>query len=124
MKYLKYALVFFFVVDAMMFLLSQIRPDFFVSALPQFDIESAENTYPRLVGVLFLALGLARLYGGLYINEKGAFILFMWSWIIELVYTVIEIVHEQFIFSENIMAFVLAPLMFIWSLSYYRKTFA
>jgi len=124
MKYLKYALIFFFVVDAMMFLFSQINPDLFVSVLPQFNIESADNTYPRLVGVLFLALGIARLYGGLYIKEKGAFIVSIWSWIIELGYTVIEIFQEQFIFSENIMAFVLAPLMLIWSLSYYRKSFA
>jgi len=124
MKYLKYALIFFFVVDAMMFLMSQISPEFFVSALPQFDIQSTDNTYPRLVGILFLALGLARLYGGLYINEKGAFIVSMWSWIIELVYTTIEIFHKQFVFSENIMAFVLAPLMLIWSISYYRKTFS
>jgi hypothetical protein len=86
MKPLKYALIFFFAVDAMMFLVSQASPDLFVSLLPQFDMESAGNTYPRLVGFLFLMLGLARLYGAVFIKEKGAIVLSMWSWIVELAY--------------------------------------
>ncbi|MGI9552369.1 MAG: hypothetical protein ACR2MT_14305 [Aurantibacter sp.] len=123
MKYLKYALIFFFVIDFLMFVIAQFDPELFVSFLPQFNLESVDNTYPRLVGVLFLALGLARLYGGLYIREKGAFIVSMWSWVVELIYTISELLHGQFIATENIVGLVLAPLMLIWSLHYYKKTF-
>ena len=62
MKALRYALFFFVVIDATIFLAFQIKPEILLSVLPQFDIESAGGAYPRLVGVLFLALGLARLY--------------------------------------------------------------
>ncbi|MEX0274260.1 MAG: hypothetical protein AB3N16_07780 [Flavobacteriaceae bacterium] len=123
MKYLKYALIFFFVVDILIFLISQINPEFLVTLLPQFDLESVDNAYPRLVGVLFLALGLARLYGGLYINEKGAFIVSMWSWVVELVYTLSELFRSQFVVGENIAGLVMAPLMLIWSLMYFTKNF-
>jgi hypothetical protein len=123
MKHLKYALIFFFIIDISIFLLSQISPELMLSYLPQFDIESAGGTYPRLVGILFLTLGIARLYGGLYIKEKGAFIVSMWSWVVELIYTFSELLHGQFIASENIAGLVLAPLMLIWSLVYFRKTF-
>lgn len=123
MKALKYALFFFFAVDVMMFILFQTNPALLLRALPQFDIESSGGAYPRLVGLLFLALGLARLYGGLFIHEKGAFIVSMWSWLIELIYTVSELIQGQFILSENLMALILAPAMFAWSLSYYIKTF-
>ena len=123
MKYLKNALIFFFAIDISMFIMSQVAPGLFVSLLPQFNIESTDNIYPRAVGTLFLMLGLARLYGGLYINEKGALIVSMWSWIVELVYTIIEIFHGQFIITENVMAVVLAPLMLAWSVVYYKKTF-
>jgi len=123
-KYLKYALIFFFVVDALIFLMSQVNPELLLTFLPQFNIESVENTYPRLVGILFLALGLARLYGGLYINEKGAFIVSMWSWVIELIYTISEICYGQFVVSENLAGLVLAPIMLIWSVIYFNKTFA
>ena len=123
MKKLKYALIFFFIVDFLIFIISQINPEFLVTVLPQFNIESADNTYPRLVGVLFFALGLARLYGGLYIKEKGAFIVSMWSWVVELIYTVSELLHGQFIAMENIAGLLLAPLMLIWSIIYFRKTF-
>ena len=68
-------------------------------------------------------LGLARLYGGLFIHERGAFVVSMWSWVVELVYTCTELARGQFIFSENIVALALAPLMLGWSLAYYRQTF-
>ncbi len=123
MKYLKYALIFFFAVDIAIFFISQFSPELLVEFLPQFNIESAGHTYPRLVGILFLALGLARLYGGLYIKEKGAFIVSMWSWVVELIYTISELSHGQFILSENLMAIILAPLMLILSLLYFKKTF-
>jgi hypothetical protein len=122
-KNLKYALIFFFVVDISMFLASQVTPDMFVSLLPQFDIESTGNTYPRLVGLLFLMLGLTRLYGGLNIEEKGAVAVSIWSWVVELAYVTTEIFRGHFTFSENVVTFVLAPLMFAWSVSYYRKAF-
>lgn len=124
MKYLKYVLIFFFAVDIAVFIISQFNPSLLIEFLPQFDIESVGNTYPRLVGVLFLALGIARLYGGLYIKEKGAFIVSMWSWAVELVYTISELLHGQFIASENIAGLVLAPLMLILSLLYFRKKFS
>lgn len=123
MKYLKYALIFFFVVDLLIFFLSQFSPEMLIILLPQFAIDSVANAYPRLVGVLFLALGLARLYGGLYMNEKGAFMLSMWSWVVELVYTISELARGTFQVSENLMALVLAPIMLIWSIVYYRRTF-
>ncbi len=123
MKALKYALFFFFVVVVTMFILFQTHPALLLSALPQFDIDSAGGAYPRLVGILFLALGLARLYGGLFMHQKGAFVVSMWSWVIEIIYTISELIHGQFTLIENMMALILAPLMFIWSLSYYLKTF-
>jgi len=123
MKYLKPALILFFCVDTLMFLVYQTAPDILATALPQFDIESAGGAYPRLVGNLFLMLGLARLYGGLFMHQQGAFIVSMWSWVVELIYTGTELAHGQFILSENIVALVLAPLMLGWSLVYYQKTF-
>jgi hypothetical protein len=123
MRYLRYALIFFFVVDVRMFLVYQTAPELLATVLPQFNIETLGNTYPRLVGNLFLMLGLARLYGGLCIQEKGAFTVSMWSWVVELIYTVTELLHGQFALSENVMALVLAPLMLGWSLFYYKKTF-
>jgi len=123
MKYLKYALIFFFVVDVSIFLVSQVAPVALVTLLPQFNIESAGSTYPRLVGVLFLALGLARLYGALYIEEKGAVAVSMWSWVVELTYVVTELFHGQFAISENLATLVLAPLMLAWSFYYYRNAF-
>ena len=124
MKYLKHALIFFFVVDVSIFVMSQAAPSMLVTLLPQFDIESAGNTYPRLVGFLFLSLGLARLYGGLYIQERGALIVSMWSWVVELAYVFAELIQGPFIVSENIATFVLAPLILGWSLLYYRKAFS
>jgi len=47
----------------------------------------------------------------------------MWSWVVELIYTVTELRRGQFALSENVMALVLAPLMLGWSLVYYKKTF-
>ncbi len=124
MKYLKHLLIFFFVVDLIIFLVSQTKPDLLVSLLPQFDIESVGNTYPRLVGILFLALGLMRLYGGLFIKEKGAFIVSIWSWIVELIYTISELIRGEFIVIENLLGLIFAPLMLIWSLVYFKKTFS
>jgi len=123
MKYLKYVLVFFFIVDVLIFLIAQVNPELLVEFLPQFNLESVDNAYPRLVGVLFLILGLSRLYGGLYIKEKGAFVVSMWSWIVELTYTISELIHGQFSVIENIMALVLAPIMLLWSFMYFKRTF-
>ena len=123
MKKLQYALYFFFVVDTLIFFTSQFNSEFLVQFLPQFNIESEGSSYPRLVGVLFLILGIARLYGGLYIKEKGAFVVSMWSWVVELIYTISEIVNGLFIPSENVVGLVLAPLMLIWSIVYYRNEF-
>ena len=123
MKYLKYALIFFFIVDLLIFLMAQLNPELLVTLLPQFDLTSGNHTYPRLVGILFLALGLARLYGGLFIQEKGAFIVSIWSWIVELIYTISELFRGQFSVDENMMALVLAPVMLVWSLVYFKKTF-
>lgn len=107
-----------------MFLASQTRPEFLVGYLPQFDIVSVDNTYPRLVGVLFLMLGLARLYGAIYIMEKGAFTVSMWSWVVELIYTISELLRSNFMLAENLMGLTLAPLMLLWSLHHYRRNFS
>ena len=123
MKYLRYALVFVFVVDVSIFLTSLVDPDLLFKLLPQFEVESTGYTYPRLVGVFFLMLGLARLYGATHITEKGAFSLSIWSWVVELIWTITEIVHGQFAASENLVALVVAPLMLVWSVSYFNKTF-
>lgn len=66
-------------------------------------------------------LGLARFYGALYIDQSGAFALSMWSWVVELVYTISELFHGQFILTEIILGLFLAPLMLIWSARYFRK---
>jgi hypothetical protein len=123
MRYLKHALIFFAVVDFSIFLVYQINPGLFTTLLPQFNIESTGNTYQRLVGNVFLMLGLARLYGAIYINEKGAITVSMWSWVVELTYTITEIFHGHFIIIENVAGLVFAPLMLAWTLIYYRKTF-
>ncbi|APD05584.1 hypothetical protein UJ101_00031 [Flavobacteriaceae bacterium UJ101] len=123
MKYLKYVLIIFFIVDSLIFLISQINPELLLSLLPQFDLNTLDNTYIRTVGVLFLMLGLARLYGGVYLHEKGALIISMWSWIVELIYVITEIFYDKFLIDENILSLVIAPLMFIWSLFYYIKSF-
>jgi hypothetical protein len=100
--------------------MSQINSKMVTTLLPQFNIESADNAYPRLVGILFLALGLARLYGGMYFEEKGAIIVSMWSWVVELIYVTTELFRGQFILSENVVTLILAPLMLIWTLYYYK----
>ncbi len=69
--------IFFFAIDIAIFFMSQFNSKLMVEFLPQFNKKSVDNTYPRLVGILFIALGLARLYGYLYINEKGIFIVSM-----------------------------------------------
>jgi hypothetical protein len=120
---LKYVLIFFGVIDISIFLLSQTAPETLVSLLPQFDVESVGNTYPRSIGAMFLMIGLVRLYGGLFIHQKSAFVLSIWSWVVELTHVVTEIMHAQFAVSENLVALVGAPLVLIWSLAYYRKNF-
>ena len=124
LKYLKYALVGFALVDFVIFIAAQVSPTTLVGLLPQFDIESENNSYPRLVGVLFLMLGLARLYGALHMNEQGAFAVSMWSWVVELIYTTSELLRGQFVLTENLLGLILAPLMLIWSIQYYRIKFA
>lgn len=47
----------------------------------------------------------------------------IWSWVVELTYTVGEILRGQFALSSNLMALVLAPAMLVWSLLYYRSVF-
>ena len=121
MRYLKHALIFFAVVDVLIFVVSQANPELLVRLQPQFDLESVDNTYPRLVGILFLMLGLARFYGAMYIDQQGALIVSMWSWVVELIYTITEILHGQFVTAENLMALFFAPLMLGWSLAYFRK---
>ncbi|MEM7180663.1 MAG: hypothetical protein AAF518_07110 [Spirochaetota bacterium] len=121
MKYLKGALIFFAIVDFAMFLVYQSNPDLLAPFLPQFNLQSTDHIYQRLVGNLFLMLGLARLYGALYLHEKGAIIVSMWSWVVELVYTSTELAHGQFMLVENIMALVLAPAMLFWSFTFYKK---
>lgn len=123
MNKLKYALIFFSVVDFAIFFMSQIAPDLLVSNLPQFNIESTDNTYPRLVGILFLMLGLARLYGGFFMHEKGAVLLSIWSWVVELIYICSELFIGPFIIAENVATLVLAPLMLVWSIFFYKNTF-
>jgi len=119
---LKYVLFFFFFVDILIFISSQLSPNLFVSVMPQFNVESINNSYPRLVGILFLMLGIVRLYGGLYIHDKGVFQLALISWVVEFVYVLIEIIRGQFVFQENILVFVACILMFTWSLLLYRKS--
>ena len=121
MRYLKHALIFFAAADLLMFLASQVNPELLVRLLPQFDVESTGHGYTRLVGILFLMLGIARFYGGVYIDQRGAFVVSIWSWAIELIYTVTEILRGLFAVSENLLALVLAPLMLAWSLAYYRQ---
>ena len=47
MNYLKYALLFVFAIELSMFAMSQFNPEYFVSTLPQFNVESVDYTYPR-----------------------------------------------------------------------------
>jgi hypothetical protein len=93
-----------------------------VFVLTMFYFSSNKNI-KLIIGILFLILGLARLYGGLYIKEKGAFIVSMWSWVVEFIYTISELFHGQFIASENIAGLVMTHLMLVWSLIYFNRTF-
>lgn len=124
MKYLKQALIFFFIVDIIIFFVYQINPDLMVLFFPQFDLKISGNAYPRLVGILALALGMMRLYGALYIHEKGALIVSLSSWIVELVYIVSEIMRGQFTIIENLLGLIVAPLMIVWTMLYFRKYFS
>jgi hypothetical protein len=43
--------------------------------------------------------------------------------VVELIYTVSELLHGEFVLAENVVGLVLAPLMLGWSLVYYRRAF-
>jgi hypothetical protein len=123
MKVLKYTLISIAIFDLTLFLISQFNTDLFVSMSPQIHITNGDYNYPRLVGFLMLSLGLPRLYGGLFIKEKGAFIASIWSWVIELVWVIAFIMYGTTNVEENLMPLLLAPCFIIWSIIYYRKNF-
>ena len=90
---------------------------------PQIHVTDGDYNYPRLAGFLILSLGVLRLYGGLFIKEKGAFIASIWSWVIELVWIIAFIMYGASTLEESIMSLVLTPAFIIWSIIYYRKNF-
>jgi hypothetical protein len=121
LKYLKYALYFFFLIDLLIFLSSQFAPELFLSISPQFNLGGPSFSYPRLVGVLFLMIGIVRLYGGIFIHEKGAFQLATISWGIEISYILIEVVRGQFDLKQNIAVLLACFFMLVWSVYLYRR---
>ena len=52
---------------------------------------SIDPKFPRLVGCFFLILGLARMHGGLFIEEKGSYRLALISWFIEILFYATEV---------------------------------
>ena len=123
MKPLKYTLIFIAIFDLILFSLSQFNTELFVSMSPQIHVTDGDYNYPRLAGFLILSLGVLRLYGGLFIKEKGAFIASIWSWVIELVWIIAFIMYGASTLEESIMSLVLTPAFIIWSIIYYRKNF-
>ncbi len=123
MKPLKYTLIFIAIFDLILFSLSQFNTELFVSMSPQIHVTDGDYNYPRVAGFLILSLGVLRLYGGLFIKEKGAFIASIWSWVIELVWIIAFIMYGASTLEESIMSLVLTPAFIIWSIIYYRKNF-
>ena len=123
MKTLKYTLIIVAIFDVILFLISQFNPELFLSISPQIHITGEDYSYPKLVGYLILSLGLPRLYGGLFIKEKGAFIASIWSWVIELIWVVSGIFYGMSSLNENLIPIILAPLLILWSILYYRNNF-
>ena len=72
------------VFDIGLFALSQINADLFSTIFKFCNGKSPE--FGRTVGFMFLALGICRLHGGLHPNEKGAYRVFLWSFIVEVLY--------------------------------------
>lgn len=122
LKSLKYALFFFFLIDLFIFLSSQFAPELFLSISPQFNLGGANFSYPRLVGVLFLMIGIVRLYGGLFIHEKGAFQLGIISWGVEISFILIEVCRGQFTFKQNVAVLLACFFMLVWSVYLYRRS--
>ena len=121
LKSLKYALFFFFLIDLFIFLSSQFAPELFLSISPQFNLGGGNFSYPRLVGILFLMIGIVRLYGGLFIHEKGAFQLGIISWGVEISFILIEVCRGQFTFKQNIAVLLACFFMLVWSVYLYRR---
>lgn len=119
-KNLKLALYFFFLIDAFIFLSSQLKPELFLSISPQFNVGGPNFIYPRVVGILFLMIGFVRLYGGIYIQEKGAYQLAMISWVVEIIYILIEIVRGLFSLQQNLFVLMACLFMLIWSLYLFK----
>ena len=113
MKALKYSLVFFFVVDMTIVLVSQLAPRALSWMFPQYDA--------RWVGALFLVLGCARLYGGLRIPDRRAFQVSILSWIVELVYNGIAMVRMPLF--PNVVGTVVCIFMFAWSIVIFRQSY-
>lgn len=70
-----------------------------------------------------MMFGLTRLYGAVYIQEKGAFVVSIWSWVGELTYIIAGVFYGHFVLSETLTILVLASMMLVWSLLYYRQAF-
>ncbi len=124
MTILRYAILVFVAIDATIFVTSQVAPETLRQLMPQFDTETGGDAYLRAVGMMFLALGLMRLYGSLFITNKRAFQLALYSWAIELLFTVTELARGASFFSASIAPILVVSGMLIWSCIYYQRHFA
>ena len=123
MKAFKAALYFFALLDGAFFLVAQIQPRVLAEAVPAFAIESGDAAYTRLVGMLFLTLGVLRLCGSLFSEQKLAFQLMMLSWAIELFYFLTAFLHGRVAIADVIPPIVIVTGMLLWSVRQYRAGF-
>lgn len=112
-----------FVFDVLLFVIAYINPELLAFFNPQVIISNGDYSYARLVGIFFLALGFTRLYGGLYIEEKGAFTAFMWTLVVEFFYVLSGIYYGLGTLGESFPPLIPLTIFFIWSAIYYRRTF-
>ncbi len=110
------------VMELIFFLLSRINPSLFCEKMIPFrSLCNAEASYHRNIGTIFLLLAAARFHGALHINEKGAYRIALWSWIIELIIFVEEIfVTRQMTLQDGAGALGLQILFITWSTISYK----
>ena len=82
---------------------------------------SNDPKFPRLIGAFFLILGLARLHGGLFIEEKGAYRLATISWFIEILFYATEVYFGTLDLNKHkvLPIFVICGAMALWSILVY-----
>lgn len=80
--------------DFSIFCLSNYDGDKFLEIFPHYA--SSDPKFCRVIGSFFLLAGIVRLHGATNITEKGAYRVALWSWVVEILYHIIETYHGQY----------------------------